>query len=243
MRSIKKIQVLVLLLLATLFTVSGCQKESVPEPEPTDDSTPQISATEKAIVVYFSRIGEQTDVGFISEGNTAIVAKMIAEKTGADLFEIKPSPDKYNVAYDQLTQIAKKEKDSKARPAFAKPIPDFSQYDVVFFGSPVWWGDWPMIMYSFFEDVPLEGKKLLPFSTHAGSNLAGFNIKLMTIYPYCTILPGFSITGTVAQTDRVKTEKLVDQWLRSLGLDPKPLAANLPDESAESTDSGAPQAE
>ena len=43
----------------------------------------------KVLVVYFSRTGEQYGVGNIQEGNTAIVAKMIAQKTGGDLFEIK----------------------------------------------------------------------------------------------------------------------------------------------------------
>ena len=33
------------------------------------------------LVVYFSRTGEQYTVGVIDEGNTAIVAKMIADKT------------------------------------------------------------------------------------------------------------------------------------------------------------------
>ena len=49
----------------------------------------------KALVAVFSKTGEQYAVGVITEGNTMIVARMIAEKTGADLFEIrtaKPYP-------------------------------------------------------------------------------------------------------------------------------------------------------
>ncbi|MDE5749727.1 MAG: flavodoxin, partial [Duncaniella sp.] len=40
----------------------------------------------KALVVYFSHTGENYAVGDISEGNTAIIAKMIADETGADIF-------------------------------------------------------------------------------------------------------------------------------------------------------------
>ena len=43
----------------------------------------------KVLVVYFSKTGEQYSVGNITEGNTAIVAKMIAEQTGGSLFEVK----------------------------------------------------------------------------------------------------------------------------------------------------------
>lgn len=44
----------------------------------------------KVLVVYFSHTGENYAVGDISEGNTAIIAKMIADETGADIFEVKP---------------------------------------------------------------------------------------------------------------------------------------------------------
>ena len=47
------------------------------------------------LVVYFSRTGEQYTVGVIDHGNTAIVAEMIAEDTGADLFEVLPADDHY----------------------------------------------------------------------------------------------------------------------------------------------------
>ena len=35
------------------------------------------------LVVYFSRTGEQYNVGEIDKGNTAIIAEMIADETGA----------------------------------------------------------------------------------------------------------------------------------------------------------------
>jgi hypothetical protein len=42
------------------------------------------------LVAVFSRIGENYQVGVIEKGNTMIVAEMVQEGTGADLFEIKP---------------------------------------------------------------------------------------------------------------------------------------------------------
>ena len=55
----------------------------------------EVNDNQKVLVAYFSRTGEQYSVGNITEGNTAIVAKMIAEKTNGDLFEIKVVNDNY----------------------------------------------------------------------------------------------------------------------------------------------------
>ena len=80
-----------------------------------------------ALVVYFSRTGEQYKVGVIDEGNTAIVAKMIAERTGADMFEVMPAEDTYPATYDELTEAAKREQSENARPAYAGEVPDLSK--------------------------------------------------------------------------------------------------------------------
>ena len=130
------------------------------------------------LVVYFSRTGEQYNVGVIDKGNTAIVAEMIAEETGADLFEILPEEDYYPDTYDALTDVAKQEQNENARPAYKGDVPDLSGYSTVFIGAPVWWGDWPMILYTFFEKEDLSGKTLIPFSTHEGSGLAGFALTM-----------------------------------------------------------------
>ena len=68
------------------------------------------------LVVYFSRTGEQYTVGVIEKGNTAIVAEMIAEETGADLFEVLPQEDYYPYTYDALLDVARQEQNDKARP-------------------------------------------------------------------------------------------------------------------------------
>ena len=71
--------------------------------------------------------GEQYQVGTIEKGNTAIVAEMIAEATGADTFEIVPEEDEYPTdSYGNLTDVAKQEQNEKARPAYAGEVPDLS---------------------------------------------------------------------------------------------------------------------
>ena len=168
------------------------------------------------LVVFFSRTGEQYTVGVIDKGNTAIVAEMIAEETGADLFEILPEEDYYPYTYDELTDVARQEQNENARPAYQGPVPDLSKYDTVFIGAPVWWGDWPMIMYTFFENEDLSGKTLIPFSTHEGSGLSGFDQKLSAACPDSEVLDGLAIRGNDAQNDQDGVRSDVNEWLAGL---------------------------
>ena len=196
-------------------TASDTQTPMEENSEETDAS----GGSSEILVVYFSRTGEQYNVGVIDKGNTAIVADMIAEQTGADVFEILPQEDYYPYTYNELTDVAKKELNENARPAYAGEVPDLSQYSTIFIGAPVWWGDWPMIMYTFFEKNAdgLEGKTLIPFSTHAGSGLSGFDRKLSDACPNSTVGTGLAIAGTDAQNDQDSVRNKVNDWLSGLG--------------------------
>ena len=169
------------------------------------------------LVLYFSRTGEQYTVGVIDKGNTAIVAEMIAEKTGGDLFEILPKEDYYPYTYDELTDVAKQEQNDNARPEYKDDLPDLSGYDTVFIGAPVWWGDWPMIMYTVFENNDFTGKTLIPFSTHEGSGLSGFDRKLSSACPDSTVLDGLAIRGNDCQNDQDSVREKVSEWVTGLG--------------------------
>ena len=99
-------------------------------------STTALFAQEKSksLVVYFSRADENYGVGNITEGNTAILAKMIAQKTGSDIFEIVPEKA-YPKSYNECTTVAKDEQRKKARPAYKGDI-DTSGYDTIYIGYP-----------------------------------------------------------------------------------------------------------
>ena len=184
--------------------------------EPAATTEPQAEGS-RFLVVYFSRTGEQYVVGTIEEGNTAIVAKAIIGQIEADSFEILPETDYYPYTYRELTDIAKQEQNSSARPAIKDPLPDLSGYETIFIGAPVWWGDWPMILYTFFESADLSGKKLVPFSTHEGSGLSGFDRKLAAAAPDSEVLTGLAIRGADCQNDRNGVEQKVFEWLNGLG--------------------------
>ena len=169
-------------------------------------------STNKALVVYYSRTGENYAVGNIAEGNTAIVAKMIAERTGADLFEIK-TEKAYAASYDVCIEEAKKELREDARPAIVGDVENFDEYDTVYVGYPIWWGVPPMCVFTFFEKHDWTGKTVKPFCTHEGSGLGGSVRAIRKALPAATVTDGLAIQGQTAQNDRPAAQAAVDRWL------------------------------
>ena len=197
--------------------------ESEPAVEPAEQTSAEAQETgevsgSRILVVYFSRTGEQYAVGVIDKGNTEIMAEMIAEAAGAELFEVEPADDHYPMTYNELADVAKQEQSEDARPAYAGDVQDLSRYDTIFIGAPVWWGDWPMIMYTFFEEnaAGLAGKTLVPFSTHEGSGLSGFDSKLASACSDSTVLDGLAIRGEDCQNDQDSVREAVGSWIAKL---------------------------
>ena len=170
------------------------------------------SASAKSLVVYFSHTGENYAVGNISEGNTAIIAKMIESTTGSDTFEIVPSKE-YPKTYKECTDVAKDEQKKNARPAYKGDV-DTSDYDTIYIGYPIWWGDMPMVVYTFLEKHDLNGKTIIPFCTHEGSGVSGTDGKIKRLYKNATVKQALAVRGATAQNERAKAEKAVDEWIK-----------------------------
>ena len=179
----------------------------------------------KTLVVYFSmpettnpnnmtREEENSTVVIDGKvlGNTQYVAQLIQEKIGADIFRLEPQIP-YPTDHRTLVDLAKDEQDAEARPAIENSI-DISGYDTVFLGYPNWWGDLPMIMYTFLEQYDLYGKTVIPFCTHGGS---GFSRTIRTItqkQPQANVIrDGFSLS----RNDMEDADEEVAEWLSDLG--------------------------
>ncbi len=171
----------------------------------------------KILIAYFSRTGENYNVGTISEGNTAKLAKEIAAQTGADLFEIVPV-NEYPESYDETLDIATQEKAGDERPEIKDTIENFDDYDTVFLGYPIWWGDMPMILYTFMESYDFTGKTVIPFNTHEGSGQAGTQKTIESKLEGADVLKGFAMQGSEAQELKYDgTNESVQNWLDELG--------------------------
>lgn len=188
----------------------GCTRSTTKE---TNEETEKMK---KSIVIYFSHTGENYSVGFITEGNTAKVAKEIAAQTGATLWEIKekePYPEKYTTCIE----LAKKELEAKACPEFVGEMPDLSEYDTIYLGYPNWWSAAPMIIYSFLDAAQIDGKTILPFCTHEGSGLGSTARKLAAAYPGLKIeQKGLELFGHVAQNEPEEVTAAVTKWLEQM---------------------------
>ena len=164
----------------------------------------------KSIVIFFSHAGDNYSVGIIDTGNTKIVADYISEITGADQFEIVTH--KYDgMAYTPLIELAKKEAAAGELPPYEGAAPDLSGYDTVFIGGPVWWGTYPQVMFTLFKDINLDGKTVIPFTTHEGSGLASCASDVRKAFPKAKVTGEFSIYGHEVRSGKAKVEK----WLKT----------------------------
>lgn len=144
--------------------------DSIPAPD-ISDSTEDGA---KILVAYFS-----------CTGNTSVLAEYAAESLHADLFEIVPetpyTDDDLNYSNsDSRTSI--EQNDESARPAIAGSVENMEEYDIVFLGYPIWWGQAPKIISTFLESYSFDGKTIVPFCTSGSSGIgsSGSNLHGLT---------------------------------------------------------------
>jgi len=194
---------------------------------PEDDETQSDPTTDTTtLVVYFSlpettasdnmtREEDNSVVVIDGEvlGNTQYVAYVIAENTGADLFRIEPKMP-YTTNHTDLVAQAKEEQNTDARPELVANVENLDQYDTVFIGYPNWWGDMPMILYTFFDSNDFSGKTIIPFNTHGGS---GFSSTVSTI---AKLEPDAAVNEdgfTVSRDNVQEAAPDIVAWLTRLG--------------------------
>ena len=178
------------------------------EPEQSDEpSAEEADGSEaKALVVYFS-----------ATGNTKAVAETLAGLQNADIYEIVPEQPytdedlNYN---DRTTRATAEQNDPDARPAIQGSITDLEQYDVFYVGYPIWWGDMPRILYTFFDTYDLDGKTIAPFCTSGGSGLSGTPGTIAELEAGAEVLDGLHISDSASDS----MESKVAEWLENIGL-------------------------
>ncbi|MCD7778718.1 MAG: NAD(P)H-dependent oxidoreductase [Clostridiales bacterium] len=208
-----------------LFSLAACGGSSESETDNTEISSAKETVQENAAeteteTAAENETGEQAEsassslvVYFSWSGNTRTIANEIASLTGADIFELTPVTP-YSDDYDTVLEEAQTEQSENARPEINGSIENFDSYDVIYLGFPNWWGDMPMILYSFLDDYDLSGKTIAPFVSSGGS---GFSNTLSAVYenePNATLTEGLSLSSSESQNP----EEAVTKWLNSIGL-------------------------
>lgn len=210
----------IIMALVIAFTAIGVNGNTVTAAEPVTKTVTKSAAKKgskgKILIAYFSRAGENYSVGNIKKGNTKIVAEMIAKQTGGKLFEIKTRKS-YPKDYDECKAVVEKEANENARPKLKNEVKNMAQYDTIYLGYPIWYGDMPMAVYTFLESYNWEGKTVIPFCTHEGSGLSGTPATIKkTVGKKAAVEKGLAIQGSVAQNSRTTTKKKVKAWLKKV---------------------------
>ena len=159
-----------------------------------------VTGRKKVLIIYYSR-----------SGNTREIANQIHERVGGDILElqtVKPYPDEY----DAVTKQAKQELNSGFKPALKTKVEKIGSYDVIFLGSPIWWGTIAAPVKTFLSEYDLSGKTIVPFITHGGSGLGRSVTDISTLCPKSTLLDGVAIWGRDVKTAQNK----VSEWLRKI---------------------------
>ena len=136
---------------ATLTAFNSCNAQEKKENIMPNDK--------KVLIAYYSL-----------SGNTKDVAEAILSKTGGDIFRIE-TVQSYPEEYRATTAQAKREINEGFRPELKGKIDNIAQYDIIFIGSPNWWGTIAPAVSSFLADYDLKGKTVIPFITHGGGGV------------------------------------------------------------------------
>lgn len=170
----------------------------------------------KTLIVFFSRAGENYSVGYVEKGNTKVMAEYIKEATGADVFEIVPEVA-YPDDYQSMLTVSQQETADNARPKFKGSVENLESYGNIFIGSPIWYGNPPKIMETFYEAYPsLKNKTIIPFGTHAGSGIGSCTTLLKKYFHNAKYLESLGISGASVRDAASKT--MVENWVKKIGL-------------------------
>ena len=155
----------------------------------------------KVLVVYYSL-----------SGNTRDIAARIQKQAAADVHEIKlqtplsPGLGLYYTVWKQLR--------GKTLPPVAEPLPDFSGYDLVIVGAPVWMYTVATPMQSFLQQADFSGRPVAVFTTQ-GSNPGTFFADFKNAARNADIVSTIEFNKLPEKYDAAVDNK-VAVWLRSL---------------------------
>ena len=164
----------------------------------------------KAIIIFFSRAGENYNVGTVDVGNTEMIVNYLKQVTNITSFKINPETE-YPTNYQQMVTLAQNEKSSNARPSIKDPLTDISKYDTILLGYPIWHGDLPNIVMTQLEMLDFEGKTIYPFNTHEGSGLGRSISDIKNSAPKADVKDGFALRGTDARKE--DSHESIRNWL------------------------------
>ena len=154
---------------------------------------------EKILIAYYSW-----------SGNTKAAAEQIQKVTGGTLFRIGPVKP-YPRGYNECLKQAKKEIDSNFKPDLAAKVESYDKYEVIFIGSPNWYGTIAPPVASFLSKYDLKGKTIIPFITHGGGGMQRCEEGVRKQCKEGTVLKAAGFSGGSVKSSGDK----IAQWAKS----------------------------
>ena len=181
-----------LIILAVLLTGTACASGNNSELETSDN----------AVVIYFS-----------ATGNTESVATELSSLLGIPLFEIEPveSYTAEDLDYrDRNSRTTLESNDASARPEIMM-LDGVEDYEMIFIGFPIWNGDMPKVLYTFFDTYDFSGKIIAPFCTSGSTGISRAERNIANLEENAEVLGGERIN-----TGRISSD--LKSWLADIGI-------------------------
>ena len=174
----------------------------VSESQPEETDIPDVQ--EKTVLVAY----------FSATGTTEGVAEQIANGLNADIYEIVPEEPYTDEDLDYSNNNSRatvEMNDPDARPAISGGVENMEQYDIVFIGYPIWWGEAPRIINTFVESYDFSGKTIVPFCASGSSGIGSSAANLEQLTSGAQWFSGQRFSGNDSQD-------AVMELVNSLGL-------------------------
>ena len=234
MRKAIKTFLFILSVMTLLCIVSGCgateqNSASVPETDTniTDNNT-ESRVSENESIVNESNTDDSTEKNtdgenkphilvayFSATGTTKKVAETTANVISADLYEITPKEPYTDNDLDygnSSSRTSVEMNDNSSRPEISGTVENMEDYDIIFLGYPIWWGEAPHIIYTFMESYDFSGKTIIPFCTSASSGIGSSAENIhSSISDGGMWLDGDRLNGSSSRND-------IAEWINGLDL-------------------------
>lgn len=188
----------ILTALCLCFAFVGCANK---DGNATDNSPEGVSGN--VLIAYFS-----------CTNTTKGVAEKIAAVSNGTLYRITPAVPytSADLNYGNSDCRANREQnDPTCRPKIAGNAVNTANYDIVFIGYPIWWGQAPKIIYTFLESYDFSGKTIVTFCTSGSSGIGTSSANLHPSAPAATWVNGQRFSGSTA-------DSTIENWIDGLNL-------------------------
>ena len=139
---------------------------------------PEPPASEpKVLVAYFS----------CTNTTKGIAESIYSQVSNSYLYQITPAVPytSADLNYNTDCRANREQNDPTARPEISGKVENIEQYDVIFIGYPIWWGQAPKIIYTFFEsyEYDFDNVTIIPFCTSGSSDIGSSATSLHSLAP------------------------------------------------------------